>query len=69
MFMCFCQLCNSWRFRPLLGPYPKAYTAPIFAAYGVPLADLIAGQCMPLVIGRQSHRNELELQHHSATIE
>ena len=28
MLLCFCQLFNSWRSHPLLGPYPKAYTAP-----------------------------------------
>ena len=46
MFLYFYQLALA----PLLGPYPQAYTAsqPPFAAYGVPLANLITGQCTSL---------------------
>ena len=44
MFLCFCQLALA----PFLGPYPQL---PSFAAYGVPLADLITGQCTSLVMG------------------
>ena len=59
----------SWRLLPFWGRIHKPTQLPSFAAYDVPLADLITGQCTSLVIGRQSHRSGLELQHHSAAIE
>ena len=52
MFLCFCQLYNSWRLHTLLvkvvGPYPKAYRASPLRSLRRASADLITGQCTSL---------------------
>ena len=49
MFLCLCQLCNSWCFYPFQDRRNHKLTQlPSFAAYGVPLADLITGKCTSL---------------------
>ena len=50
MFLCFCQLCNSWHLHPLLGPYPKAYIASQLRSLRRAPADLITGRITSLQI-------------------
>ena len=53
MLLCFCQLFNSWRLHPLLGPYPQAYRASQLRSLRRAPADLIAGRITSLVMCRR----------------